>query len=42
MIARLLERHRWIAYIGLAVVLYVAIEMIWEGSHEVIEVAALF
>ncbi|HUF55032.1 MAG TPA: TerC family protein [Thermohalobaculum sp.] len=34
-IARLLERHRWIAYIGLAIILFVAIEMIWRGGHEV-------
>jgi predicted tellurium resistance membrane protein TerC len=33
-IARLLQRHRWIAYVGLLIILYVAIEMIWEGSHE--------
>ncbi len=37
-IARLLERHRWIAWIGLAIVLYVALKMIWEGTHEVIKV----
>lgn len=35
-IARLLERHRWIAYVGLLTVLYVALVMIWEGGHEVI------
>jgi len=34
-IARLLNRHRWIAYIGLAIILYVALKMIWEGFHEV-------
>lgn len=34
-IARLLERHRWIAYIGLAVILFVAAEMIWRGGEEV-------
>jgi YjbE family integral membrane protein len=33
-VARLLERHRSIAWIGLAIVLYVALRMIWEGSHE--------
>jgi YjbE family integral membrane protein len=33
-IARLLHRHRWIAYVGLAVILYVAIEMIYRGSLE--------
>jgi YjbE family integral membrane protein len=34
-IARLLERHRWIAYVGLAIILFVAAEMIWRGGHEV-------
>jgi len=33
-IARLLNRHRWIAYVGLAVILYVALEMIWRGALE--------
>lgn len=35
LIARLLERHRWIAWVGLAIVLYVALTMIWHGGHEV-------
>jgi YjbE family integral membrane protein len=34
-IARLLQKHRWIAYVGLAVILYVAVEMIFRGSIEV-------
>ena len=34
-IARLLTRFRWLAYIGVAVVLYVATEMIVRGSAEV-------
>jgi YjbE family integral membrane protein len=33
-IARLLQNHRWIAYVGLAVILYVAIEMIYRGAYE--------
>ena len=37
-IAGLLEKHRWIAWVGLAIVLYVALKMIWEGTHEVIHV----
>jgi YjbE family integral membrane protein len=36
-IARLLERFRWIAYLGLAIVIYVALAMIWSGSHAVLE-----
>lgn len=35
MIARLLNRHHWIAYVGLAVILYVALRMIWDGAIEV-------
>ena len=34
-IARLLNRYRWIAYVGLAIIFYVALKMIWEGAHEV-------
>ena len=34
-IARLIDRHRWIAYIGLVIVLLVAAKMIWEGGFEV-------
>ena len=30
-IARLLHRHRWIAWVGLAIILYVALHMIYEG-----------
>jgi YjbE family integral membrane protein len=34
-IAKLLERYRWIAYIGLAIVFYVALSMIWHGYEQV-------
>ena len=34
-IARLLQKHRWIAYVGLAVILYVAVEMSYRGFIEV-------
>jgi len=37
-IARLLERYRWIAYIGLAIVVYVALSMIYHGWEEVAKV----
>ena len=30
-VARLIQRHHWINYIGLAVILYVAVNMIYEG-----------
>ncbi|TIO04968.1 TerC family protein [Mesorhizobium sp.] len=34
-IARLLHRHRWIAYIGLLIILYVALDMVYRGAMEV-------
>jgi YjbE family integral membrane protein len=34
-IARLLQRHHWIAYVGLAIILYVALEMIYKGALEI-------
>jgi len=34
-IARQLNSHRWIAYIGLAVIFYVALDMIYRGAIEV-------
>src|SRR5262245_52462823 len=38
-IARLLGRFHWIAYVGLAIIFYVAIRMIYDGALELIEVA---
>jgi len=35
LIARYIERYRWIAYIGLLVILWVAGKMIWDGWHDV-------
>lgn len=35
-IARLLHRYRWIGYVGLVIVLYVALHMMWEGGHQII------
>jgi len=34
-IARLLHRYRWIAYVGLAIILYVAVDMVYRGAVEV-------
>jgi YjbE family integral membrane protein len=33
-IAKLLNKHRWIAYVGLVMILYVAGKMIWDGGRE--------
>ena len=38
LVARLLEKHRWIAYAGLAIILYVALSMIWSGTLEVLQI----
>jgi YjbE family integral membrane protein len=35
LLGRLIEKHRWIAYLGLAVILYVAFDMIYRGTLEV-------
>jgi YjbE family integral membrane protein len=40
MIARLLARYHWIAWIGLLVILYVALHMIWEGWPDIAAAAA--
>jgi YjbE family integral membrane protein len=34
-IAGVLAKHHWITWIGLLIVLYVAVEMIWSGAHQV-------
>lgn len=35
-IANLLHKHRWIGFVGLFIVLYVAVHMIWEGHRSVV------
>jgi len=35
LLARVLERQRWVAWVGLLIVLYVAVTMIWHGGFEV-------
>lgn len=35
-IARYIERYRWIAYVGLVVIVWVAGKMIWDGWHDVV------
>ncbi|MFA7439873.1 MAG: YjbE family putative metal transport protein [Sphingomonadaceae bacterium] len=39
-VARLIERYRWIGWIGLALILYVAVDMIWSGGQQVVPVVA--
>jgi len=38
-IANLLQKHRWIGYVGLAVILYVALDMVYRGFNEVLPFA---
>jgi len=33
-VARLIGRYRWIAYVGVALILFVAVRMMYEGYHE--------
>lgn len=40
-IARLLQRHHWIAWLGLAIILFVALRMVWHGAEEVFDAAAM-
>jgi YjbE family integral membrane protein len=35
-IAKILDRYHWVAWIGFAIILYVAGDMIWDGTHEVV------
>ncbi len=39
-IARLLDRYHWIAWVGFAIIVYVAGTMIWAGTHEVVAATA--
>jgi YjbE family integral membrane protein len=34
-IAKLIERYRWIGWLGVLIILYVALKMIWDGGVEV-------
>jgi predicted tellurium resistance membrane protein TerC len=40
LIARLLQNHRWIAYVGLVVILYVAVEMMLRGTLDIMKAAS--
>jgi len=35
-IARLLDRHFWISWVGLGIITFVSLRMIWEGSNQVL------
>jgi len=40
LIARVLDRHHWVAWLGFAIIVYVAGTMIWAGTHEVVAATA--
>ena len=35
-IARWMEDHRWMAWVGLLIILFVALKMTWDGAHTVV------
>ena len=39
-VARLLNRYSWISWVGLGIITFVALHMIWDGSEEIIEQTA--
>lgn len=40
LLGRVLQKQRWVAYVGLAIIIYVAFEMIYRGSLELAPVVA--
>jgi YjbE family integral membrane protein len=42
LVAKLVQRYHWIAWIGLIIILYVALKMVWEGWHQVAPVVMGF
>jgi predicted tellurium resistance membrane protein TerC len=36
LIAGVLQKHRWIAWVGLAIILYVALKMVYEGADQLL------
>jgi YjbE family integral membrane protein len=35
-IAKILHKHRWVGFLGLFVILYVSLNMIWEGHRDIV------
>lgn len=42
LVADILQRHRWIGYVGLAVIFYVALRMLTDGYHQFPQFPQLF
>ena len=41
LISKIVDKYPWINYVGLIIIFYVALQMIWEGSHELFAPAAV-
>jgi len=41
-VARLLNRYAWISWVGLGIITFVALRMIWDGSAQIIEQSTAF
>jgi YjbE family integral membrane protein len=37
LLAKVLDRHRWIGYAGFLIILYVAVSMVWHGGYSVVD-----
>jgi len=37
MIANLLDKYKWIEYVGLLIIFVVAVSMLWDGGHEIVQ-----
>ncbi|MYZ48926.1 TerC family protein [Propylenella binzhouense] len=40
LVARLLDRYHWLAWVGLLIIFYVALEMIWQGGFQIADAVA--
>lgn len=41
-LASIIQKHRWVAWVGLLMVTYVAVTMIWHGSHELMNLVVRY
>ena len=41
-VAMLLQRYHWLSYFGVALIVYVGLKMVWDGSGDVPEIMKAF
>jgi YjbE family integral membrane protein len=41
LVAKLIQKYHWISWIGLVLILYVSLKMIWEGWHQIAPIVML-